>query len=262
MNGSKGLDGSKAWAEKFFLVWSFLPLAVFLGVFIGSGLYTSFDDRDSYLVVSVLVTLPCVILPLFFPGEVDRNLPIRERFVFKAIVWNLIFSFIGNYIYTHYFYTLLGAEYTFDTYRFNDVPWPCYIITLTYYCFYHTLSTIALRFVTNATKQYAPLVRNIIYIVVVLLLSYLTAFLETLSIAQFPYYSFPDRAAMYKVRFPSFLRDPHESAFGVDALTNSRPFFFLGAFAFGSWFPLRSLGWFDFLRLVLCHQLPDVSSTG
>jgi hypothetical protein len=39
----------------------------------------------------------------------------------QANVWIAIFSYIGNYFWTHYFYTLLGASYTFKSFRLNNV---------------------------------------------------------------------------------------------------------------------------------------------
>jgi hypothetical protein len=42
----------------------------------------------------------------------------------QANVWIAIFSFIGNYFWTHYFYSLLGASYTFPSWRLNDVSRP------------------------------------------------------------------------------------------------------------------------------------------
>ena len=39
----------------------------------------------------------------------------------QANVWIAIFSFIGNYFWTHYFYKILGATYTFPAHRLNDV---------------------------------------------------------------------------------------------------------------------------------------------
>jgi len=38
-------DGSKAWAERFFLLVNFSTLILFLVVFVGYGLYERFDDR-------------------------------------------------------------------------------------------------------------------------------------------------------------------------------------------------------------------------
>ena len=40
---------------------------------------------------------------------------------------------------------LLGARYTFPSWRLNDVPIPMFLATHAYFCFYHTLTNMALR---------------------------------------------------------------------------------------------------------------------
>ena len=42
----------------------------------------------------------------------------------QANVWIAIFSYIGNYFWTHYFYKLLGASYTFPSWDLNEVAGP------------------------------------------------------------------------------------------------------------------------------------------
>jgi len=71
--------------------------------------------------MGIAMAAPCVALPLLFPGSFDKTLPLRERYWVKASVWIAIFSHIGNYFWTHYFYELLGAEYTFRAHRLNGV---------------------------------------------------------------------------------------------------------------------------------------------
>jgi len=39
----------------------------------------------------------------------------------QANLWIAIFGFVGNYFWTHYFYTVLGAIYTFPSYKINHV---------------------------------------------------------------------------------------------------------------------------------------------
>lgn len=52
-------------------------------------------------------------LPLFiYPWYAPSSKPVLERYAFKANVWLAIYSHIGNYWYTHYFYTVLKAKYT------------------------------------------------------------------------------------------------------------------------------------------------------
>ena len=74
-----------------------------------------------YLCVGLAAALPCVLLPLWLQPESEARKPLAQRHWVKANVWVAVFSFIGNYFWTHYFYTLLGAQYTFRTWRLNDV---------------------------------------------------------------------------------------------------------------------------------------------
>jgi hypothetical protein len=48
----------------------------------------------------------------------------------QANIWIFILSFIGNYVWTHYFYNLLGATYTFEAWRLNDVSVMIFIRSL------------------------------------------------------------------------------------------------------------------------------------
>jgi cycloeucalenol cycloisomerase len=48
-------------------------------------------------------------------------------------------SFAANYFWTHYFYPVLGASYTFVAWRVNDVPVCLFLMTHSYFMFYHTV---------------------------------------------------------------------------------------------------------------------------
>jgi len=151
----------------------------------------------------------------------EKNKKLFERYSFKANSWIFIFSFIGNYWYTHYFYSVLQAKYTFPSWRLNDVPIPLFFATHFYFVTYHTFSNILLRIIES---RYAPSVqRSILFWATVISFSYFTAFIETLTISSFPYYSFRDRDLAYTlgsafygiyflVSFPAFYRSftvPH-----------------------------------------------------
>lgn len=72
--------------------------------------------------VGLLMALPCFLGPLLlFPGQGEPSTPIWNRYFIHANVWIAILSFVGNYFWTHYFYNLLGASYTFPAHRINDV---------------------------------------------------------------------------------------------------------------------------------------------
>ncbi|XRB07725.1 cycloeucalenol cycloisomerase [Pycnococcus provasolii] len=121
----------------------------------------------------------------------DSSTAWHERYITKANLWIAIFSFIGNYWYTHYFYRVLKAKYTFDAHMLNDVPICLYLMTHAYFMFYHVLSNFAIRFVhTRYEKNTA---RFVFTCVLVAVMAYMTAVGEAVTIAAFPYYSFEDR---------------------------------------------------------------------
>ena len=141
--------------------------------------------------------MPFLLQPVLFPLKSERDQTILSRYSFKANVWIAIFSFIGNYWYTHYFYAILGAKYTFPSWRLNDVPIPLYFATHFYFVTYHTFSNMILR---KIESRYVPCIaRSILFWVVVLVFAYFTAFMETLTISSFPYYSFENRNTVYSI---------------------------------------------------------------
>ena len=199
-------------------LWFLRYAAVWIGAFaliIGLGLYERFTAW-TYLGVCGGLALPLALQPFLYPGltrEADR--PLAQRYALKANVWLAIFGWVGNYWYTHYFYVVLRANYTFDAHRLNDVPIALYLMTHAYFMFYHVLSNAALR---KIRSRYRPgRGRFAFECGVIAAMSYSTAFMESLTICGFPYYSFEDRDMAYTlgsafygiyflVSFPMFLR--------------------------------------------------------
>jgi len=207
---------SKYQGEQFFLQWSAIWICVVIYI-VFTEIYETFTDFQ-YLLLGLFIGLPPVLLPILFPSYCDdSSLPLLERYTTKASIWIGIYSFVGNYVCTHYFYTVLGVKYTFlndPTQRLNDVPIIFYFMTHSYFLLYHVLSTRLLRRVmcfASATTQYP------IMAVTVFLFSYIVAFMETFTIQSFPYYTYPDKRLMFKVgslsyalyffvSFPAFFR--------------------------------------------------------
>lgn len=159
-----------------------------MGVVIVTQAYEKFGENE-YMQLMVTLALPFLLQPLVYPMETEKNLPLTLRYSFKANVWIAIFSFVGNYWYTHYFYSVLKAEYTFPAHRLNDVPIALYFATHFYFSTYHTFSNCILR---KIETRYLPgTARTILFWAVVFAFSYFTAFMETLTISSFPYYRFP-----------------------------------------------------------------------
>jgi|TARA_B110000977_G_scaffold191789_1_gene264387 cycloeucalenol cycloisomerase len=179
--------------------------------------------RWGYIVYCCGCAAPYVLVPYLYPLQGDiltstegktSTRPLKDTYIFKANVWIAIFSFIGNYWYTHYFYQVLQAKYTFDAHRLNDVPIALYFMTHAYFMFYHVLSNVALRRVRKEYKK--DKFRFIFQCALIATMAYTTAFMESLTICGFPYYTFNDRDMAYTlgsafygvyflVSFPAFL---------------------------------------------------------
>ena len=205
---------SKRWSEVLYLCYSPFWIIYALLFVVPLNLYEHFGKFE-YMMICCVSALPCVLLPLILPCcSEDKGKPIVQRHWFKANLWIAIFSYVGNYFWTHYFYRVLGAYYTFKSWELNHVPICLYFMTHAYFMFYHSLSNVVIRMVVMRTsdveksatkgndkgykyrkwswKTYACVTIS------VFLLSYATAFMETLTIANFKYYTFVDKGKMYR----------------------------------------------------------------
>jgi len=161
------------------------------GAVVVSQVYENFTAW-SYLQVCGGLALPLLLQPIILPSggfnSPDAQRPLLERYCFKANVWLAIYSFIGNYWYTHYFYSVLKASYTMPAHRLNNVPIAMFFATHFYFCTYHFFANALLRKVV--TTYQASFLRTVLFVAVVLVFSYFTAFMETLSISAYPYWEF------------------------------------------------------------------------
>ncbi|KAF8063107.1 CPI1 [Scenedesmus sp. PABB004] len=224
---------SKRWAEVFYLAYSPFWITWALCVLVPFKLYDLLDEWG-YLLVGLAAAVPCVAVPPLLPNKADAGRPWGARFWVKLNVWVGVFGFVGNYFWTHYFFNLLGAAYTLPSHRLNGVPLVMYLMTHAYFLFYHALANTALRRV-DAHLAHAPLAtRRLARGLAVFLLAYGTAYMETLTISHFPYYTHADKAAMYSVgslfyaiyffvSFPMVLRldeTPRGRRWGLGELTS------------------------------------------
>ena len=111
--------------------------------------------------------MPYILYPIWRPFEEDRGKPLLERYIVKANVWIAIFSFVGNYVWTHYFYSVLKAKYTFDAHRLNDVPISMFLMTHAYFMFYHAMTNSILRKIKTSYEK--DVYRDVFYMVVVIM---------------------------------------------------------------------------------------------
>lgn len=207
---------SKRWGELFFLFYTPFWLTLCLGIVVPYKLYESFTELE-YLLLGLISAVPALLIPVLVVGKADQSLSWKDRYWVKASLWIIIFSYVGNYFWTHYFFTVLGASYTFPSWKMNDVPHTTFLLTHVCFLFYHVASNMTLRRLQHFVADFPENVQLFIKGAWILALSYFIAYLETIAISNFPYYDFVDRASMYKVgclfyaiyffvSFPMFLR--------------------------------------------------------
>jgi cycloeucalenol cycloisomerase len=133
------------------------------------------------MIVGLLISVPPIVLPALFPGA-DRSIPFWQRYTTKANVWIFILSWMANYFWTHYFYHVLGASYTFQAWRLNDVPFALFLITHSYFHFYHVLSNMALRWMWRKFNNKWSFAAAVTIALAIAVMSYVVAFMETFTI--------------------------------------------------------------------------------
>jgi len=182
--------------RNFFVFWSVTWIGIFASIIVSKA-YESWGDYG-YLTCGLVLTLPNTFIPILFPGEADRKLPWHKRFITKANIFIACVNFTGNYFWTHYFFSLLGASYTFPvTWKLNGIPIALYMITQSYFTTYFLTSNLMIRQINQRTTPGYS--RTLILALSICALSWFFAFMETWTIESVPYYSFLDRDQMYKV---------------------------------------------------------------
>ncbi|KAH0450623.1 hypothetical protein IEQ34_021315 [Dendrobium chrysotoxum] len=217
---------SKRWGELFFLFYTPFWLTLCLGIVVPYKLYESFTELE-YLLLGLVSAVPTFLIPLVLVGKADSSKCLSNRYWVKANLWIIIFSYVGNYFWTHYFFTVLGASYTFPSWKMNNVPHTTFLLTHVCFLFYHMISNLTLRRLRHSITDLPPSIRFVTEAAWILALSYFIAYLETLAISNFPYYDFVDRDSMYKigslfyaiyflVSFPMFARVAEKEDDGWD----------------------------------------------
>lgn len=187
-------EPSKRAAERFNLIFSGVWLAVFVAI-VASQAYFHFGDA-AFMALGLFVALPYLVWPVLFPFAADRRLPWHRRYFVVSNIWIAVLSYVGNYFWTHYFYVVLGAAYHFPVkIELNGVPFFLYLVTHGYFMFYHTLTTILLRHFYRSSWGRSLIATGLL----VFLMAVVTAFMETWTISNVPYYTHRDKWAMYTV---------------------------------------------------------------
>jgi cycloeucalenol cycloisomerase len=192
----------KAWAELAFLVYSPLWMVAVAAVML-TGWMKTWNDVG-YLAFSIAAGAPAFVIPALMHRRFSPDRPWWDSYWLKLNVWVAILVFGGTYFGTHYFFDLMGMRYRFPVHwtfespvlgrSGQTVPVFMYPLTQAYFVTYFTVMTIAYR---RLRTRFAlgPLGR----VAVVLVLAYVTAFMETLAMANpliDDYFEYADRTRM------------------------------------------------------------------
>jgi len=179
-------DPDKAWAEKFFLAYSPVWMAL-MAVMMLTGWVNSFSDT-ALLFHACLVALPLVVVPALLRRK--STIPWYESYWFKANLYIFVFSFFGNYFGSEYFFDVLGMVYNYPNVTTNldssllgsgkqSVPLIMYFYTQAYFITYHTSAIIVLR---RVMKSNLP-AKSLFFLPLVFVVGYVWAWLETKAMA-------------------------------------------------------------------------------
>ncbi|KAL2540898.1 Cycloeucalenol cycloisomerase [Abeliophyllum distichum] len=151
--------------------------------------WESFTEWE-YLFLGLFSALPTFIIPMLLVGKADSSICWKDRYWVKANIWIIVFSYVGNYFWTHYFFTVLGASYTFPSWKMNNVPHTTFLLTHVCFLFYHVSSNMTLRRLQHSIDHLPEKTQWLFKAAWILAFSYFMAYLETLAISNFSYYEF------------------------------------------------------------------------
>ena len=179
---------SKAWGEKFFLVYSPVWM-IFIGLVMALGI-TARAGEWGFMAIGLAVALPLVVVPALIRDEAPLGRRWYQTYWFKANLYIAIFGFAANYFGSEYFFDILGMVYDYPMIELNldatlvgsgeqHVPIVMYLLTQAYFITYHTTAVIVLRRIRTSRLPIGPVLWPILLLVV----AYFWAWMETKSMA-------------------------------------------------------------------------------
>jgi len=183
----------RAWAERFFLIYSVAWIAGCVLVVLSGQIYVWGDL--GYLVFSLATGLPAVLGPLAFRQRPRLRPPAGPsaskrgyEYWLKFNVWVFVLAAFGTFFGTHYFFDLMGMTYAFPVqwtlqaemvgHSSQRVPIFMYPLTHAYFITYHAVMLVLLRLVVGKLSL-GRIGRG----VAIALIAYAVAFAETFVMA-------------------------------------------------------------------------------
>ena len=179
---------SKAWGEKFFLVYSPIWMAM-MGLVMGLGISDQAGEWG-FLAIGLAVALPLVLVPALIRDERPLGRPWYRTYWFKANLYIAIFNFAANYFGSEYFFDVLGMVYDYPMIELNldaslvgsgeqKVPVIMYLLTQAYFMTYHTTAVVVLRRIRTSRLRIGP----VLWPILILIIAYFWAWMETKAMA-------------------------------------------------------------------------------
>lgn len=186
----------KAWAEKFFLLYSPVWMAL-----MALMMLTGWDKTasDSVLLLhSCIVALPLFIVPLILRAGKNPGNHWMQSYWFKANLYMGVFGFFGNYFGSEYFFDVLGMVYHYPNAKTvldsalvgkgeQKVPLIMYLYTHAYFMTYHTSAIVVLRCVLKcllkSVQRLGALGSSVAFMPAVFTIGYGWAWVETKAMA-------------------------------------------------------------------------------
>ncbi len=160
-----------------------------MGLVMGLGISQHIGDLG-FLLIGLGVCAPLIVVPAFLSNDARAGVPWTEAYWFKANLYIGIFSFVGNYFLSEYFFDVLGMVYNYPAIALNfdsallgsgeqKVPVLMFLLTQAYFMTYHTSAVVVLR---RLRTSRLPLGR-IGWWVAVFVIGYSWAWMETRAMA-------------------------------------------------------------------------------
>ena len=180
---------SKAWGERFFLLYTpFWKLGMAALMLLGAG----GRGGDLGLNLAMLaIAAPAVVVPALIRDERDIGRPWFRSYWFKFNLWIAVFSAMGSYFGSEYFFDVLGMVYKYPqlSWHFDStlvgsgeqsVPTIMYPSAYFYFLTYHTAAVLVLR----RFGGLGPFARRWLWPVAILACAYFFAWAETYAMTQ------------------------------------------------------------------------------
>ena len=181
-------NASKAWGEKFFLIYSPIWMTL-LGIVMGLGL-TNRVGEWGFITIGLAVALPLVVVPALIRDEASLGRAWHQTYWFKANLYIAIFGFAANYFGSEYFFDILGMVYDYPMIELNldatlvgsgeqRVPVVMYLLTQAFFITYHTTAVVVLRRLRTSGLP----VGTFVWPALVVVVAYFWAWMETRAMA-------------------------------------------------------------------------------